>query len=414
MDDWESGGDKPAWAVRLRAERLARGWSQSDAVRALRTHAGDRAVGQESLVRQWKRWEAGEVEPGHFHKRLIAKTFGTVTAAVFPPIDHERESDLIAATGMGTLEIITRMRMSDVSQATIEALQITAERLACEYSHTPSDQLHVEGQSWLRRLLTLLDRRLTLAQHREVLALAGNVSLLVGCLEYDMGQRQPAEATRQAALSLGLEAGEGNVVGWAHEMRAWYALTQGHYRAAIAAADAGLAAASPTHSVVVQLAAHRAKAWARMGDRRQVELSLDRGRDLLEALPYPDNVDNHFVVDPSKWDFYTMDCYRLVGDDQLAETYAREVLRTAVDHDGRVRRPMRAAEAFITLGVVATRNHDLEQAVAQGRRALAQDRKSLPSLTMFTGELVRELQNHFPDEPAVRDYIREIQAAVSA
>ena len=30
----------PAWAARMRAERAARGWSQSDAVRALQAHAG--------------------------------------------------------------------------------------------------------------------------------------------------------------------------------------------------------------------------------------------------------------------------------------------------------------------------------------------------------------------------------------
>jgi hypothetical protein len=34
---------------------------------------------------------------------------------------------------------------------------------------------------------------------------------------------------------------------------------------------------------------------------------------LLESLPYPENLDHHFVVDPGKFDFYAMDCYRLVG-----------------------------------------------------------------------------------------------------
>src|SRR5437868_4380897 len=45
-----------------------------------------------------------------------------------------------------------------------------------------------------------------------------------------LGMRTQSEATRRAALSLGEEAGHGDIVGWAHEMRAWYALTQGNYR----------------------------------------------------------------------------------------------------------------------------------------------------------------------------------------
>ena len=60
-----------------------------------------------------------------------------------------------------------------------------------------------------------------------------------------------------------------------------------------------------------------------MGDRRQVELVLDHGRRILEGLPYPENLDHHFVVDPSKFDFYAMDCYRTAGEDNLAATTPR-------------------------------------------------------------------------------------------
>ena len=70
---------------------------------------------------------------------------------------------------------------------------------------------------------------------------------------------------------------------------------------------------TPRHPVAVQLAAQAAKAWARIGDRRQTEVALDRGRRLLDSLPYPDNIDNHFVVNPTKFDFYAMDCYRMLA-----------------------------------------------------------------------------------------------------
>jgi hypothetical protein len=74
-------GGRPPWAERMRSERAARGWSQADAVRALQAHADKALPAPRNLLRNWKRWEAGDAEPDDFHKRLIAKTFGTVTAA---------------------------------------------------------------------------------------------------------------------------------------------------------------------------------------------------------------------------------------------------------------------------------------------------------------------------------------------
>ena len=103
--------------------------------------------------------------------------------------------------------------------------------------------------------------------------------------------------------------------------------------------------AAPGHSVAIQLAAQEAKAWARIGDRRATEVALDRGRKLLEAMPHPDNLDHHFVVDPTKFDFYSMDCYRHLAEDRLAETLANEVIHASTDFDGTERAPMRPSRS---------------------------------------------------------------------
>jgi len=60
---------------------------------------------------------------------------------------------------------------------------------------------------------------------------------------------------------------------------------------------------------------------------------------LLEAMPYPDNLDHHFVVDPTKFDFYSMDCYRHLAEDRLAKTLASEVIQASTDFDGTERAP---------------------------------------------------------------------------
>ena len=198
--------DRPAWARRMTNEREARGWSQADAVRAMRAHAGtdEKLPDAASLVRQWKRWESGEITPGDFYQPIIAGTFGTVTHAMFPvPPRHDAESDVLAVTGMDTLELVSRLQRSDLDEATLNGLRVMADSLCSEYPFMPADQLLTEGRAWLRRITKFQGQRLTLKQHREILVLAGWVTLLLACIEYDTGNRQAAETTRQAALSLG-------------------------------------------------------------------------------------------------------------------------------------------------------------------------------------------------------------------
>lgn len=262
--------DRPAWARRMREERTARGWSQVMAVRALMARLPYDPDGpdEQSMVRQWKRWESGAKFPDKY-KTHIAATFGSVTGAFFP--EHARErAQLQIATGMDTVEIVARMRASDVDQATLDALRITVDRLCCEYAYTPAAQLLSEGRAWMGRVVTMLNQRVSLSQMRDLYALAGKLALLVGCVEYDSGEDTKAEATRRAALSLGDEAGHLGVIGWGHEMRCWFALTRGDYRGVIQAANDGIALA-PRESVAAQLYAQQAKAWARWatGSRRR-------------------------------------------------------------------------------------------------------------------------------------------------
>jgi tetratricopeptide (TPR) repeat protein len=162
--------------------------------------------------------------------------------------------------------------------------------------------------------------------------------------------------------------------------------------------------------VAVQLIAQEAKAYARMGQRDEMNNTLERGRLLLDKMPYPENVDNHFVVDPAKFDFYAMDCYREIGDDNIARTLADEIIRTGTDFDGRQRVPMRVAEAQVTLGVAAARQGDLDEAISRGQMALSGDRQSLPTLAMVSRDLATVLGERYRGEPEAVAYIEELRS----
>ncbi|MBQ0928840.1 helix-turn-helix domain-containing protein [Saccharopolyspora endophytica] len=401
--------DLPNWARRIRSMREARGWTQLEAAQQMRAHSDQELPETDHLLRRWKAWERGENKPGSFYSSVIAATLGTVTASLFPPPQRASEGlELVTATGMSTLDIMSRLSASDVNEATLQAVRITVDKLCSEYARIAPQELIREGQQWLRRLVEMQEQRLNFSQRRETLELAGWLALLVGCLEYDLGQRHAAEATRRSALSLGQEVGSSGILGWAHEMRAWFALTSGDYRGVVAAADAGIAA-SGNHSVSVQLVAQKAKALARMGRGDEMLKTLEHGRVLLDGMPYPDNVENHFMVDPSKYDFYAMDCYRQVGENRLARELSEEVIRASTDFQGNERWPMRIAEAQVTLGVVAAREGNLDEAIGYGRRALDGDRKSLPSLAMHSQDLAQVLKDQYDGEPEADAYLEQLR-----
>lgn len=409
--------ERPEWAERLRRERAVRGWSQADAVAAMRTFSD--VPLPESLIDQWKRWERGRNRPDEFYRPLIAATLGTVVESLFPgprPPRQVASNDqlLLSRSGMDTHELVQRIRRPSVDTTTLDALTVTVEQLCCDYAARDAGELIVESREWLSRITHLLDERLSLSQHKDVLDAAGWLTLLIGCLEYDTGQARAAEATRVGALELANEAGNPSLTGWAHELRSWFAITRGRYAEVIAAAQAGEDAA-PGRSVAVQLLAQEAKAWARTGNQRNVVKALEKGRVLLDSLPYPDRPDNHFVVDPDKFDFYAMDCYRLIGDDNLAEMHAQEIIRKATAPDGTELSPMRRAEAELTLAVISARNGALDEALTYGQRALAIERRSRPSLLLVGTELDQALQQRFPNNTDAQDFHRALnELSVSA
>lgn len=404
--------ERPDWADRLRRERDVRGWSQADAVAAIRTFSD--VPLPDGLLDQWKRWERGRNKPDEFYRPLIAAMFGTVVESIFPskrlPLPRQTKDErLLSQSGMDTHELVQRIRCSSIDNTTLDALELTVEQLCCDYASRDANELITESRDWLSRITHLLDERLTLGQHKSVLDAAGWLTLLIGCVEYDLGQFRAAEATRTGALQLGQEAMNASIAGWAHELRAWFALTNGRYREVIEAAHAGQDVA-PGRSVSVQLLAQEAKAWARMANHRNVNRALEKGRVLLDSLPYPERPDNHFVVEPDKFDFYAMDCYRLIGDDNLAEMLAREIIKKSTAFDGTNVSPMRKAEAELTLGVIAARNGAVDEALIYGHNAVSIDRRSQPSLLMVGSELDHVLQQRYPNNTEVQAFHETLAA----
>jgi transcriptional regulator with XRE-family HTH domain len=368
----------PRFGERLRELRLARGLSLRDLAAA--------AYVAKSTVSEL---ENGKTGPMFDTAQALDRALGA--GGELTGMVAERETPDLWETA----ELLERVRATDVSPATVEALHVTAFELCCVYGWQDANQLRAEGLRWLREVVRLLRRPVGLTEHRELLTVAGWLALLVGCVEYDLGMRPAAEATRVAALELATEGGNNEIAAWAWEMAAWFALTSGRFRDVIDAAEVGKDIVGE-HTAAVQLVGQEAKARARMGDAPGVRAALEQGRRLLDGSPRPSRPEHHFVVDPDKWDFYAMDAFRLVGEDELARHHAREVLRLGTAPDGTEKAPMRMAEARLTLGTVTARAGDLEQAVDVALSAFAARRRSLPQLLMIAREVRDELRRRDP------------------
>jgi tetratricopeptide (TPR) repeat protein len=412
IDVSESQDDEqpPQWAWRLRRYRLARELSVQGAAAELRLHArhedAPRFPTDEDMARTWRRWESGKTKmPEEFYRAPIAKMFGSVPASFFEEKGVRNIPCLL--TDDETAELIQRMRRSDVDEAAMQQLRHTVDRLCTDYASQPAPVVLANALTWLEHVNALLDHRLSLAQHQQALSMAGWLTLLASCLHYDLGDDTGAEAARLQAKDIASEVREPEIAGWASEIKAWMALTRGDYYATIAAAQEGMAAA-PGYGVAVQLHAQASKAWARIRNRDEAIIEMERGRELLSGMPFPANPRNHFQVDPTKFDFYAMDCWRLTGEDALALAAAETVIRTSTAPDGRAISPMRLAEAELTKAQVLARGGDFDGAIKLAERALLIDRQSLPSLLLSAREVTDELLRIKPGDSSVTDLARYI------
>ncbi|MFI6636305.1 hypothetical protein ACIBI7_46115 [Nonomuraea fuscirosea] len=402
--------------VRLRAWRNERHLSRAqmaDQVNATPTGVAEKLTCDEERVR---RWEAGEVRwPRTPYRLALTQLTGMepealgfsqtrqtssrlIEAQVIPADALRAEADLY-----GTMELAQQLQASDVGTGTLEALAEAVDLLCRAYPVVPAGTLRDRTQKRLAQINRLLSGRLTLDQHRELLVITGWLTALLGCVHYDLGEREEAETARRAAFEMGRQVGHGELMGWAHEMSAWFALVEGRYEDVVASARMGQAVAG-TSSAMVQLTLQEARGLARIGDRREADRALTRGAEVLSTLPMPEHPDHHFVFDHAKWVFYAATCYTWLSDDDRAEEHARETIQMHMRSDGTSNAPMRVADAHIDLGIVHARRGDLDAAVDQGLAAFDIDRRSLTDLVHRAGDLDRVLRQRYRREALAEEF----------
>jgi tetratricopeptide (TPR) repeat protein len=290
-----------------------------------------------------------------------------------------------------------------LGQGTLEGVNRAVDRLRREYSSIRPAVLLPRAERRLGHLDRLLEGRLTLEQHRDLVVARGWLSLLLAALQFDLGDREAAETSRDAALELGREAEHPEIVAWAFETPAWFALTDGRLRDAVDLARAGQEIAPPDRSVIVATTLQEARAWARLGARREAEHAIRRAEAALARLPEPSHPQDHFVFDPPKLSFYVATCYVWLHEPARAEEHARHVIEGNGDPASRNWWPTRVATARVELALALAQQGRVDEAARIGIDVLSAD--FLRRSTIWrAGELDRVLRRDHGDVADVEDF----------
>jgi tetratricopeptide (TPR) repeat protein len=312
---------------------------------------------------------------------------------------------LNAAAELAAVEAARRAGATDVGHAATERLEQLADHLALAYASAAPADLLARATACLGYTSGLLERKMTLREHRRLLVTTAWLSLLAATSLTDLGRPAAAAAHLRNAEEIAVETGHAELAAWVLETRAWQSLIGGQYPRAAALAGAAQGAAPAGSSAQVQATAQEGRAWARLGAVRETLDALGRVEVLVSPMPAPEHPEHHYQYDPAKAEAYLATTLAWIGD-PAAEGYARSVLeRIESAADGTVR-PRRAATARLDLALALASSGRADEAAGTAREAI-ESGVMVPSHVWRAEEVISAVGEHDPAGAAgLRDSLR--------
>lgn len=313
----------------------------------------------------------------HFVGLLLDTTGGSR-----PPADHPN-----AGSSWEVLDVTRRLRSSELGLGTLDSLESAVVELRRQYPLRSAIELRADALQVLKAITRLRASRMSLAEHRQLLEVAGWTTALLACVNYDEGIEAAGEISHSVTASLAKESGNSELAAWACEIACWIAMTRGRCDDVIAGARSGRALAGNS-DVAAQLWAHEARALAGIGDAAGSRRAL---RSAEAAVEKASEWTGLFTVGPTKIVRYAVDCHRWLGDDAAADENAEIIIHSGYSATGDLVRPMSVAEAWLSQAVTAVRGRRLDVAEARVRSATGSARRCLPALRSLSAEIDRAL-----------------------
>jgi tetratricopeptide (TPR) repeat protein len=344
-----------------------------------------------ALAAAWDEVEALECEQRRAARRVLLP-FGDAVDSLAVSGDDELDA----------LELAQRVAASDIGAETLARLELLVDDLAMKYSVTPPGDLLSRVRRYLRYVMSLIDARKTLDEHRRLLVIGAWLSLLAATLHVDLKQRGAATARLMTAARLAQQTGHAEIYAWCFETEAWSVLTDGDYPRAAELSQAAQRFAPKGSSIAIQSTAQEGRAWARLGKSRDTYKAINRVAELVSPLPKPDRPEHHYRYDPDKAVAYTATTLAWLGD-PAAEPYAREVIArlSAAEHNGKW--PRRVAAAQLDLGLALLAAGKFDEACAAAQTAIVSGRV-VPSNHWRALEIVQAVESRsLPEAKDLRE-----------
>ncbi|MEN3538366.1 hypothetical protein AAH991_24865 [Microbispora sp. ZYX-F-249] len=247
--------DLPAWAVRLRAERRNRLWSQREMARRLVEAADEdirpRLPSRETMIRRIKAYEAGHNRPGDPYRVLYARAFGLGEVDLFGEAGGRstREAD----DGLGVYrqrdDILDMSRTGAVTHLPHQA-PVAPELVMYFLEQLPG---HYKADMWLgpRHLIPTVATQAELIKElaqaadapvrRGLLGAGVAYAALLGWLYQDAGDVGRSRAWRAVALDMAHRSHDPQLISYALTNKAMLALDLDDGRMVVDYAEAALA-----------------------------------------------------------------------------------------------------------------------------------------------------------------------------
>ncbi|ETK36582.1 hypothetical protein [Microbispora sp. ATCC PTA-5024] len=361
----------PPWAVRLRAERRSRLWSQKEMARRL-VEAADNETrkclpARETIVRRIKAYEAGHNQPRDPYRLLYTRAFGVSEEDLFgerisPSNDQEARESLPDERLNYVIE-----RPGSVDLVAVAHLRERIHALAARYDKVSAASLLVEAGRYFGQVAFLRTHASSSLVQRELCTVEVEAATLMGQLVWDASQRRDHATTRTylaQAIAAARQIRDGAAEGHALLRMSFVALyTEKKPQVALDLALQAAERAGHTSLVLRGLGLlHVAEAYAMLGRRSDCEQALGEAETCFEQISPVDAAIEMFS--PAQHGRLAGSCYLLLNDAKRAESMLESAAQSLRD------RPKSQAIVLGNLALARLRQGDLEMAAASLHAAI--------------------------------------------
>jgi tetratricopeptide (TPR) repeat protein len=367
-----------------------------------------------TTARYYELWEAFDQARRQSKAGSVGVSIDQRAATIAPLDVGEREvmevptrRELFGYVGVGVaaglveaLDASREAGSSSLAPGTIDKLHHAIDHYTTAFPSTPADKLYEEVLPVRRWVGSLMNGKLTLGEHRELIIAAGWMSALLGLLAYDRRDYAALRAWCDDGRDRGIEAEHLELAAWSREPLAIAAFYSGHPDRALALAREGLALAPKRSAVEYKLAAQEMRALAALGDRHGFAEARRRAEASHAKLTVISQVSGKVFAASSSTGHPDMLDHSLValGDWAAAERLYQQELTSEADHDT----PGRSI-GHLNRGIALAYLGRLDEASADGIRAL-QSRRLVGSVLVQASKLNQALVKADPGLPEVREF----------